>query len=144
MARRRIKKSRNRKSGGHRQAPRPTTWDCPRGNCRFCGEPIVENGKQNNRKHWHQKCADIWKIANNPTDARKHMFLREQGKCETCEFTSIKMIDFQVDHIVPLFEANGKLVYYTETNMQLLCKSCHADKTKIDMIRYRATKGLES
>lgn len=56
---RRKRKSKNRKDGGHRQAPRPASWNCPRGTCRFCGDDIIENGKQNKRKHWHQACADI-------------------------------------------------------------------------------------
>lgn len=136
MARRR-KRSRNRKEGNHRQAPRPSSWDCPRGTCRFCGEDIIEDGKQNRRKHWHQACADRWRVMNNPDEARRHVFLREKGTCEKCGKKSLHMKDFQVDHVKPLFEANGDLSYYGEENMQLLCYDCHLEKTKSDMIRYR-------
>lgn len=140
MARRR-KRSRTRKVGNHRQAPRPSSWDCPRGWCRFCGESIIEDGKQNKRKHWHQECADTWRVANNPSEARKHVFLREKGTCQECGCKSLNMKDFHVDHITPLFEANGEIYYYTEKNMQLLCHDCHAEKTKCDMIRFRELKG---
>lgn len=139
MARRR-KRSRTRKEGNHRQAPRPSTWDCPRGTCRFCGEDIIEDGKHNKRKHWHQACADTWRIANNPTEARKHVYAREKGVCQDCgEPTPMKK--FHVDHIVPLFEASGDIHFYTEKNMQLLCHDCHGVKTKTDMIRFRELKG---
>lgn len=140
MARRR-KKSRTRKVGNHRQAPRPSTWDVPRGNCRFCGEAIIENGKQNNRKRWHKPCADKWIVMNQPTEARKHVFNREHGTCQCCDLKSCDMKDFQVDHIKPLFEANGDLSFYGSDNMQLLCRECHKIKTKSDMIRFRSLKG---
>lgn len=137
---RRKKRSRTRKPGDHRQAPRPASWDCPRGTCRFCGEPIIEGGVQNNRKHWHQACADRWKVMNSPTEARKLVFRREKGICQCCGFKSLTMKDFQVDHIKPLFEADGDPSYYESTNMQLLCHPCHKEKTKIDMVRYRGLK----
>lgn len=140
---RRKKRSRSRKPGNHRQAPRPASWDCKRGNCRFCGEPIIENGVQNNRKHWHQECADLWVIMNNPDKARRHVFLREKGTCQGCGFTSPLMKDFQNDHIKPLFEAEGDLSFYDPENMQLLCKDCHLEKTRSDMERYRGLKQLK-
>lgn len=140
---RRKKRSRTRKPGNHRQAPRPASWDCPRGICRFCGEAIIENGVQNNRKHWHQACADWWVIANSPTKARQHVFRREHGTCQGCTTKSISLKDFHVDHIVPLFEAEGELRYYGPENMQLLCHDCHREKTKADMIRFRLLKATK-
>lgn len=137
---RRKKRSRIRKPGNHRQAPRPASWDCKRGTCRFCGSPIIEGGVQNNRKHWHQSCADVWIICNSATKARQFVFKRESGTCQECGCKSRKLTDFQVDHIVPLFEANGELRYYTSENMQLLCIECHRKKTAIDMDRFRAAK----
>lgn len=137
---RRKKRSRDRKPGNHRQAPRPASWDCPRGTCRFCGQSIIEGGVQNNRKHWHQACADRWKIMNSPTEARKFVFRREHGTCQGCSGKSLLMKDFHVDHIKPLFEAGGDLSYYGSENMQLLCHDCHKAKTKTDMDRFRTLK----
>lgn len=124
------------KFDNHRKPPRPDSWNVERGNCRFCGGPIVEHGKVNRRKHWHQSCADLWRIMNNPTVAKHHVFLRERGTCQGCGMISPLPADFDVDHIEPLFEAFGDPRYYEPENMQLLCKSCHRDKTKEDMQRY--------
>ena len=140
---RRRKRSRTRRITSHRQAPRPTSWDCPRGTCRFCGEPIIEDGKQNNRKHWHQPCADTWRLINNQSESKKAVFVREKGTCQGigCSFTSISIRDFDLDHIKPLMEAHGDLSYWKMGNLQLLCKVCHKEKTKEDMKRFRASKG---
>lgn len=143
MARRKKKSKSTRQETSHRKAPRPSTWNCSRGWCRFCGEKIIEDGKQNRRKHWHQPCADRWKIMNDPKLARHHVFIREKGTCqgEGCGFRSPLMKDFQVDHVRPLFEAQGDLSYYGDENMQLLCISCHLKKTKEDMARFRESGG---
>lgn len=139
----RRKRSRTRKEGNHRQAPRPSSWDCPRGTCRFCGEDIIEDGKQNKRKHWHQACADTWRKINDPTESKKAVFLRERGNCQGCDFKSINIRDFDCDHIKPLIESDGDLTYWMMNNLQLLCKDCHKDKTKVDMIRLRETRQRE-
>lgn len=73
---------------------------------------------------------------NSPSEARRFVFLRERGKCQGCDFQSVLMRDFDVDHIEPLFEAFGDGSYYEPENMQLLCKPCHKEKTKEDMRRY--------
>lgn len=77
---------------------------------------------------------------NSPTEARKFVFRRERGTCQGCGFKSLTMKDFHVDHIKPLFEAQGDPSYYESTNMQLLCHDCHKDKTRADMVRYRGLK----
>lgn len=142
---RRMKKSKSRrKTGNHRQAPRPTSWNCSRGYCRFCGEPIIEDGKQNNRKHWHQSCADTWRRMNNPSESKKIVFHRERGKCqgENCKYSSLDIKDFDLDHIKPLIESNGDMTYWMLGNLQLLCKRCHKTKTAIDMERLKQARAL--
>lgn len=78
---------------------------------------------------------------NNATQARKVIFRREKGACQCCGVKSLLLKDFQVDHIVPLFESGGELWYYGSENMQLLCVDCHKEKTRQDMIRFRLLKG---
>jgi 5-methylcytosine-specific restriction endonuclease McrA len=144
MARRR-KKSKTKRSTDHRTPPRPATWDSPRGHCRFCGEAIIENDKQNMRKRWHEPCAKDWVLINQFAEARKAVFLRERGKCQAdgCEFTSLTLKGFQVDHIKPLFEnIHGDLDYWRLKNLQLLCVEHHKIKTKADMVKFRASKDL--
>lgn len=123
----------------HRKPPKPTHWGIPRGNCRFCGNEIIENGKRNNRKHWHEHCAHTWNIMNNPTYASRYVHKRDQYTCRECG-THDRHGAFDVDHIKPLFEANGNPTYWQSQNLRLLCKECHKEKTRSDMIRYRASK----
>lgn len=123
----------------HRRPPKPVHWGCSRGTCRFCGEAIIENGKVNGRKHWHQACADTWTIMNNPADARKAVLKRDRYTCQDCGHQD-RFGQFEVDHREPLFEAKGNPVYWQLPNLVLLCVPCHQVKTQVDMGRYRAAK----
>ncbi|RYD68029.1 MAG: HNH endonuclease [Verrucomicrobiaceae bacterium] len=139
MPRKRIRHSRPRTVTSHRVPPKPASWDCPKGNCRYCGEPVIENGKVNTRKHWHPFCVDIWLIMNQPSSARKFMLRRKNHTCQGCGWHYVGG-RFEVDHIKPLFEANGDPTYWQPANLMLLCSDCHKKKTKEDMIRFRALK----
>lgn len=121
----------------HRKPPKPASWGCERGTCRFCGEEIIEQGKVNRRKHWHQPCADLWKIMNNPAAASQFVKKRERFTCQECGHHD-RFGGFDVDHVKPLYEANGDHTYWQPDNLRLLCGPCHLVKTKQDMIRWRA------
>lgn len=125
-------------TASHRVPPKPPHWWCERGTCRFCGEEIVEGGKINRRKHWHQPCADIWNVMNSPRDARKYVLKRDNFTCQGCGVHDPNDGIFQVDHVKPLFEANGDPTYWQPENLALLCTDCHEDKTREDMLRFRA------
>lgn len=127
------------KKSSHRRPPKPEHWKCKRGTCRFCGDPIIEEGKQNNRKHWHQPCADLWRIMNNPQDARRHVLDRDEYTCQGCGHED-RFGTFEVDHVKPLFEADGDPTYWQPENLTLLCEPCHQRKTQADMVRWRALK----
>ena len=131
MAKRRVQKSR------HRRPPKPESWNVSRGWCRFCGAIIMENGIQNRRKHWHPQCVVEWRCMNNPSDMRQYVLVRDKFKCRECETPSPLPSDFEIDHIKPLYEAFGDLSYFSTENAQLLCISCHAEKTKLDVARWR-------
>ena len=120
----------------HRKPPKPKSWQCLRGTCRFCGEDIIEDGRVNKRKHWHQACADTWRIMNNPADARKFVLDRDAHTCQNCGHQDHNGW-FEVDHVRPLFEANGDATCWMPENLVLLCGTCHQKKTKIDMERFR-------
>lgn len=124
----------------HRQPPKPIFWNVPRGSCRFCGTEIVENDKINRRKHWHSKCAKTWRIMNNPSDAREYVLKRDRKTCQEC---GEKKMAFEVDHIRPLFEAKGNLDYWKPENLVLLCRPCHVEKTRADMIRFRTEQSAD-
>ena len=50
---------------------------------------------------------------------------------------------FHIDHIRPLYEQKHTSVenvdwsYWDEKNLQTLCRKCHKEKTKSDMIKLR-------
>lgn len=119
--------------------PKPASWNCDRGTCRFCGESIIENGKVNGRKHWHQECADLWKIMNNPSEARVAIHKRDNYTCQDCGHQD-RFGTFEVDHVKPLYEANGDPTYWQPGNLTLLCTECHKSKTRADMIVWRSRR----
>lgn len=125
----------------HRKHPKPKHWFCKRGTCRYCGKVILENGKINGRKHWHQDCANIWVVMNNPSKARQFVLKRDAYTCQCCGHTS-KSGNFEVDHHRPLYEANGDLSYWHPDNLVLLCIDCHKKKTKKDVFLWRAWRDL--
>lgn len=133
----------------HRKPPKPKSWNCKRGTCRYCGEAIIEDGKQNNRKHWHTQCGELWSIMNNPSEARKFILKRDKKTCQECGRKHISnmldpnYVDFDVDHVKPLFEAHGNHSYWQPENLILLCKPCHLVKTRTDMEKFRANKKVE-
>lgn len=129
------------KKVSHRKPPKPLSWNCARGICRFCGENIVENGKTNTRKHWHQKCANTWNIMNDPKEARKVVGKRDKYQCVVCS-KDVRHERYDVDHIKPLFEANGDPTYWQLPNLRTLCVDCHKDKTREDMVRFHEAKRI--
>jgi hypothetical protein len=135
-----------------RKPPRPSTWNSPKGTCRFCGEAIIENGKQNLRKNWHKECVGIWLVMSDPREARRHVWKRESGICQGCEKdlhdsvneTSTVLWQYhqtwEADHHQPLWEAEGDLSFWHPDNLRLLCSDCHLVKTKEEATRRALTK----
>ena len=75
-------------------------------------------------------------------EARRHVWLRDRGKCNGCGKQCTRR-GWDLDHIKPLMEQKGikanKLdwSYYELNNMQTLCRPCHKKKTKQDMKKLR-------
>ena len=91
----------------------------------------------NKRKSWHGDCAVEYMIIYHSREARRHVWLRDRGKCNGCGKKCTRR-GWDLDHIKPLMEQKGRaekeLVwsYYWLDNMQTLCKPCHNEKTKQD------------
>jgi len=79
---------------------------------------------------------------NDPKRARQVVSRRDKYTCQSCGHHD-RNGNFDVDHIKPLFEANGDPTYWQASNLRLLCKPCHKDKTREDMTRYHAAKAAE-
>ena len=64
-----------------------------------------------------------------PPRVKVRVFKRDGGKCQACTAPIEGKLTPEYDHKVAL--ANGG--EHRETNLQLLCKPCHAAKTKADV-----------
>ena len=71
---------------------------------------------------------------------KRNRIARGLYKCEKCGHEG-KVKEFQVDHIDPVMKCDdwNNIVerFWDEENLQLLCKPCHKDKTKIDRAQMR-------
>ena len=132
-------KKKEKWNGDFRKPPKPNSYYVQeKGICRWCGKKIIENKKHNTRKTWHQDCATDYMIIYHSTEARKHIWKRDKGKCNDCGEQCTRR-GWDLDHVKPLMEQKGikgnKLdwTYYELNNMQTLCRPCHKKKTKKDM-----------
>ena len=88
-----------------------------RGKCRFCGQPIIRDGKPNKRFNWHPDCVDSYMMQFS-SHARERVRNRDRGKCASCGRRSRT---WEHDHIVPLKDGGSHAL----ENMQTLCVPCH-------------------
>jgi len=130
--------------------PKPASYNRAKpGQCRFCAKPIYKNGFLHKRAQWHPACALTWTIMNSPQDARRFVFLRDRGICAHCGTDCspngqedardiiqrlmlgerVKRLGkWQLDHMRPLFAADGNPQMWQLANMQTLCETCHIVK----------------
>jgi 5-methylcytosine-specific restriction endonuclease McrA len=131
--------------GNFRQPPKPKYyWTIKKGRCRWCGEDIFKGrndyiGEElNKRKSWHGDCATEYMIIYHSREARRHVWLRDRGKCNGCGKQCTRR-GWDLDHIKPLLEQKGlkedelDWTYYGLDNMQTLCRPCHREKTNQDI-----------
>ena len=131
-------KKKEKWDGDFRKPPKPDSYYVQqKGICRWCGKKIIENKVHNKRKTWHQDCATDYMIIHHPTEARKHIWKRDKGKCNECGKQCTRRT-WDLDHVKPLMEQKGlkehqlNWSYYELNNMQTLCRPCHKNKTKQD------------
>lgn len=63
-----------------------------------------------------------------PDRVRLRVFLKAEGKCQTCSRQIRGGDKWALDHKIALIN-NGE---HRETNLQMLCEWCHSKKTKSD------------
>src|SRR5688572_27594828 len=61
-----------------------------------------------------------------PDRVRLRVDHKAKGKCCVCTLVTLNT---EIDHIVPLI-LGGE---HRETNLQLICRPCHKEKTKLDV-----------
>ena len=101
----------------------------------WCGKPknMFEKGR---RKHCSEKCAIIWGYGMRATweTTRTSIINDSGGKCEICGNNEGTM---EVDHIIARCLGGEP---WGSWNLQALCHTCHAKKTKSDIAKLRKSK----
>jgi hypothetical protein len=114
----------------HRAPPKPIYYDtAPKGDCRYCGQPIYKkDGRINLRAGWHKDCIETYKLIYWPQETRKAVWKRDRGHCIGCG-TKCGERGWDMDHIRPLIEAEGRIEFWMMDNLATLCHECHKKKT---------------
>lgn len=118
----------------NRRPPLPLHFHNPTpGICRWCNEAIsktLKSGKVS-KATWHLECVEEYKLLHWPSYTRKKVWKRDKGKCASClHQCSRKGPDgWHLDHIMPIYMANGRIWVWQMPNLQTLCKPCHKIKT---------------
>lgn len=117
----------------HRNPPKPHYYDTvPEGTCRWCNMQIglTKTGRVS-KSRWHKKCYDVYQEIFHTSVTRRAVWKRDTGKCNVCKTQCDRkgINGWQMDHIIPLIEANGDIKYWLLDNLQTLCKPCHKEKT---------------
>ena len=113
--------------------------------CRLCARGNLPT----NRHSWHPKCSRLATAIYNVWGSLSWCLRRQEGKCNVCQ-TQLAVKDgkydynhywqvkhrTEIDHIVPFWKVDmmprekQTIRYWLPGNLQALCRSCHAAKTK--------------
>lgn len=132
--------------------PKMLHWESGKGNCRWCGDPVLKDGKPNLRALWHTKCVTAYKVATRSAFQRLACWRRDKGKCAKCGTVHLYKGDWEADHEIPLHLASqvdpsspDYLKFWSPSNLQTLCTSpCHREKSAMEMVAYHSAKKLIS
>ena len=104
-------------------------------NCIYCGNKIVNHGKQYcttscSQAHWLSIKINNWKLGifihseYIPDFIRNYLFVQYDSKCQLCGWGEVHPIThkvpLQIEHI------DGDCTNHAEKNLQLLCPNCHS------------------
>lgn len=131
----------------HRKPPKPIHYDnAAAGYCRFCGEIILtDKGRHNRRANWHKPCVAAYKRIYWPRETRKAVFKRDGGICCDCGLVcDNKSEPWEVDHIRPLYEANGDIDFWKMPNLATRCLDCHKQKSAREAAQRAAARKLKT
>lgn len=120
-----------------RKPPLPTHFHSPiPGVCRWCNtdvNKILKNGKPS-KSSWHDKCVKEYKTIHWPSYTRRLVWNRDKGLCKGCGTRCDRKgkNGWHMDHIIPLYSAQGQIWAWGMNNLQTLCKICHKKKTSLE------------
>lgn len=96
--------------------------------CLNCGKRITNKRRY---RYCSDACDQEFFRKNNHSQLRKWLIEKRGRKCEKCGISIEHDYEIIADHIVPV--ALGGTHLGDESNIQLLCFSCHKEKTANDM-----------
>ena len=128
----------------HRKPPKPPFYySGGNGVCRQCGYTILRpDGRQNFRANWHPACVKEYRLIHFPADTRKAVWKRDQGVCGYCGVQCSRTA-WDVEHVKPLYEANGDLDYWKMSNTVTACLPCHKKKSAKEAAERAAKRRAE-
>jgi len=156
---------------GHRFGPAPIHWNSEPGICRWCGCCILKKNGEPNFKHWHQACFKEFSRLFWPDETRRYLLKTRGEKCQICgkkitlrsnlvkdengnriedptgKSRWLKTERCEHHHIIPLIDYIHSEIdpwaAWRETNLILLCHSCHMDEhRKLRDISSTQLKGM--
>jgi len=104
-----------------------------KGGCDKCGKKLV--GRQ--RRWCSESCSTWFRNNHRWTDARKlakhHAKIKARGPwVYLCAKCGLPTEDPEVNHIEPCLGAHGKIsCFHHQSNLEVLCHSCHVQETKV-------------
>lgn len=113
------------KVGGLRPRPCLVCGRASQGN--YCPQhrPEVDEAERNARNPYRRAYKDAQYAKN-----RQHRFERARGRCEACGI-HLEVGKWECDHLVPIKDGGTNDI----TNLRVLCRPCHAIKTRQDRNR---------
>jgi 5-methylcytosine-specific restriction endonuclease McrA len=128
----------------HRTPPKPPYFDTvPEGTCRWCNQEVglTPKGKPS-KSRWHPACLKEYKLLFWPRSTRRAVWRRDKSVCAGCGAKCLYPLEWHMDHIKPLIEANGDISYWQLPNLQTLCTPCHTTKTSQEATERAAKRKL--
>lgn len=129
----------------HRKPPKPLHYETAgQGSCRWCGGAIYrKNGAINTRANWHPDCVKSYRLIHFPRDTKKAVWQRDKGVCYLCGTRKARR-DWELEHIQPLYLAEGRIEFWQLDNLATACRPCHKEKTAKEAgDRAKARKNLK-
>jgi hypothetical protein len=117
-------------------------------------------GEVNMRRTWHADCLHAWRLHTDRAVQYRHVAARDGERCHVCQEAPMKwlrggvarrlaacgtyverycsierVIELHLDHATPLWlvaelDGDARRPYFGPGNLQLLCRACHAEKTR--------------